>query len=62
MTTTTHTAGIRLTDEDVRILDEIQARIGVVTQSDAFRFALRFWANAEGIGVKPKPRKAAPQP
>lgn len=55
---TTRTAGIRLTDDDVLILDEIQARIGVVTQSDAFRFALRFWAKAEGFELKPKAKRA----
>jgi metal-responsive CopG/Arc/MetJ family transcriptional regulator len=40
---------IRLGDEDLAILDEIQRRTGLLTRSDALRFALRQYARAEGI-------------
>jgi hypothetical protein len=49
---------IRLTPEDVTILEEIQRRTGLLGLSDAMRFALRQYARAEGIEhAKPKPLK-----
>jgi hypothetical protein len=49
---------IRLADEDVRILEEIQRRTGLLGYSDAMRYALRQYARAEGIDMSaPKPRQ-----
>jgi metal-responsive CopG/Arc/MetJ family transcriptional regulator len=57
MATAKQTA-IRLTDEDFQILDVIQSRMGFVTRSDAMRFALRQYAQANGIRLKkPKSNK-----
>jgi hypothetical protein len=42
---------IRLTAEDVAILDEIQRRTGFIGYSDSMRYALRQYAQAAGIDV-----------
>ena len=55
---TTRQTSIRFTDDDETILLAIQERIGLVTHSDAIRFALRFWAKAEGVDTKPKAKRA----
>ena len=48
---------IRLTDDDVAILEAIQERMGLFGASDAIRYALRYYAKTEGIErQKPKPR------
>ena len=47
---------IRLSAEDVTILEEILRRTGFLGYSDAMRFALRQYAKAEGIGGDVKPR------
>lgn len=46
---------IRLASEDVAIIEEIQRRTGLFGLSDAIRYALRKYAQAEGI-VLPKPK------
>lgn len=48
---------IRFADEDLEILDAIQARLGLFSQSDAIRHALRYRARNEGAD-EPKPAKA----
>lgn len=51
---------MRLSAEDLTILDAIQERTGLFTRSDALRFALRHYAKAEGIelgGKKSAPKK-----
>jgi len=51
---------MRLAAEDLAILDAIQESVGVFSRSDALRYALRYYAKAEGLGVagkeKPKPK------
>lgn len=55
---TAKTQSIRLSEEDVSILEEIQRRTGMFGLSDAMRYALRQYARAEGIeAAKPKPSK-----
>ena len=55
---TTKQSSIRFTDEDIAILDEVQHRTGLVSRSDALRFALRQHAIAEGFEcMKPKPKR-----
>lgn len=46
---------IRLAAEDVAIIEEIQRRTGLFGLSDVLRFALRQYAQAEGI-EPPKPK------
>lgn len=51
---------IRLAPEDITILEEIRRRTGLLGLSDAMRWALRQYAQAEGIDFskpKPKPKK-----
>jgi hypothetical protein len=50
----THTA-FRLTDDDLTILDALQAKTGI-NRTDVVRLALRKLAEAEGIQL-PKPKK-----
>jgi Arc/MetJ-type ribon-helix-helix transcriptional regulator len=55
----------RLTDEDFAILDEIQRRVGLVSRSDALRFALRYWSKGEEIDwndLQPKAKTKAKRP
>lgn len=50
---------IRFSAEDLAILAAIQAGTGIFSRSDALRYALRYYARAEGLTVakpKPKPR------
>lgn len=47
---------IRLADEDVAILEEIQRRMGFLGISDAMRYALRQYANQAGIDFAPRPK------
>lgn len=46
---------IRLAAEDVAIIEEIQRRTGLFGLSDVLRYALRQYAQSEGI-VLPKPK------
>jgi hypothetical protein len=49
---------IRLTAEDVTILDEIQRRTGLLSYSNAMRWALRQYAQQNGIDFgKPRAKK-----
>lgn len=45
---------IRLTPEDLVVVEEIQRRTGLVGLTDAVRFALRQYALREGIDLQPK--------
>jgi Arc/MetJ-type ribon-helix-helix transcriptional regulator len=48
---------IRLAPEDIQILDAIQRHVGLFSRSDAIRFALRRYAEAEGLSSgKPRPK------
>jgi hypothetical protein len=56
--------GVRVTDEDLDLLGQIQARTGLVTHSDVLRFTLRQYALAEGLldlSPKAKPKPAKPK-
>jgi hypothetical protein len=48
--------GIRFTDEDLALLEALQAKTGIGNRTDVVRLAIRKLAAAEGIAV-PKPRK-----
>lgn len=49
---------MRMTAEDLTILDAVQQREGLMARSEALRFVLRYYAKAEGIElVKPKPKR-----
>ena len=52
---------IRFTDEDLAMLDAIQAHAGVLGRSDALRLAIRECVRALGIEVK-RPKPAKPKP
>ena len=57
---TAKTTTMRMTADDLAILEAAQERIGLVSRSEALRFILRHYAKAEGIVVgkpKPKPKK-----
>lgn len=47
---------VRLTPEDMAIIDEIQRRTGLIGVTAAVRFALRQYALANQIPIK-KPKK-----
>lgn len=59
---TAKTTTMRMTAEDLAILDAVQEQWGMVSRSEALRFVLRFYANEEKLkiapflagGVKPK--------
>ena len=57
MAQTSKQTSIRLTAQDVEILEEIQRRTGLLALSDAMRWALRHYATAEGIVSKPPKKK-----
>jgi hypothetical protein len=44
--------GLRLTADDVALVDAIMAKTGHVAMSDAIRFVLRQYADANGIAPK----------
>lgn len=46
---------IRLTPEDIVVVEEIQRRTGLIGLTDAVRYALRQFALREGIELHPKP-------
>ena len=51
---------IRLGPEDLAILEAIQTKTGIFSRSDALRFALRRYAELDGIdfsAARPKRRK-----
>jgi hypothetical protein len=52
---------MRLAAEDLAILDAIQERVGVFSRSDALRFALRYYAKAEGLDVGTPKRPSKPK-
>lgn len=52
---------IRFTDEDLTIIDAIQAHGGHLGRSDAVRFAIRECVRSLGLEVK-KPKAAKPKP
>lgn len=55
---TAKTTTMRLTSDDLAILDEARRRTGVISRSEALRVVLKRYADAEGIELsKPKPRK-----
>jgi hypothetical protein len=55
---TAKTTTIRMTAEDLAILDAAQEKHGMVSRSEALRFVLRFYARGDGIEIgKPKPAK-----
>ena len=43
---------MRLTEEDLAILDAAQEREGLMSRSEALRHVLRHYARAEGIEVQ----------
>jgi hypothetical protein len=48
--------GIRFTEEDLAILETLQAKTGIGNRTDVVRLAIRKFAEAEGVEL-PKPRK-----
>ena len=56
---TTKSTAIRFTDEDAAIIAALQAKLGVLSQSDVIRMSLRALAAQHGVELKPKkPKKA----
>jgi metal-responsive CopG/Arc/MetJ family transcriptional regulator len=49
-----HQSTVRFTDEDVEILDAIQAKTGIVSRAEILRRAIRKLAEAEGVRVHRK--------
>ena len=45
----THQSTVRFTDEDVEILDAIQAKTGIVSRAEILRRAIRKLAEVEGV-------------
>lgn len=48
---------MRLTPEDIAILDAVQNREGLMARSEALRHVLRHYAQTKGIVLRAKPKR-----
>ena len=49
-------AELRLTDEDLAIIDAAKRKSGMLSRADALRYVLRFWADRTKLDVEALPK------
>ena len=48
--------GFKLTDADLKLLEVAQEHYALPSRTEALRYVLRYWAQAEGVAM-PKPKR-----